>query len=208
MLSKVKGSKKCIDQSNAYIDGTAVVEKCNFEKHLTHENHKIAAQRLKEASTSKSALAVSTTEEVPSGAVKQTLLCPMIQKTSAAQHLQLGGKFQLAYFTCASGNSFKSYGNFGKFERDYHGVDLGNGFLTDEAGMKIMKYISISQRIKNITEPLNQNILNYYSILFDGASNSKCVYEKELFLIKLCVEGKPIFHVMSLEEPEECNTED
>ena len=38
MLSKVKGSKKCIDQSNAYIDGTAVVEKCNFEKHLTHEN--------------------------------------------------------------------------------------------------------------------------------------------------------------------------
>ena len=33
-----------------------------------------------------------------------------------------------------------------------------------------MKYISISQRIKNITEPLNKNILNYYNILFDGAS--------------------------------------
>ena len=34
MLSKVKGSKKFIDQSNAYIDGTAVVKMCNFEKHF------------------------------------------------------------------------------------------------------------------------------------------------------------------------------
>ena len=70
-----------------------------------------------------------------------------------------------------------------------------------------MKYISISQRIKNIMEPLNKNILNYYSVLFDGVSSSKCVDEKKLFVIKLCVEGKPIFHVMSLEEPEECNAE-
>ena len=70
-----------------------------------------------------------------------------------------------------------------------------------------MKYISISQRIKNITEPPNENILNYYSILFAGASSSKCVDEKELFVIKLCVEDKPIFHAMSLKEPKECNAE-
>ena len=70
-----------------------------------------------------------------------------------------------------------------------------------------MKYISISQRIKNIMEPLNENILNYYSILFDGASSSKCVDEKELFVIKLCVANKPIFDVMPLEEPKDCNSE-
>ena len=52
-------------------------------------------------------------------------------------------------------------------------------------------------------EPLNENILNYYSVLFDDASSTKGVDEKELFVIKLCVEGKPIFQVMSLEEPEE-----
>ena len=80
MPSKVKGSKKFIDQSNAYIDGTAVVKKCNFEKHLTHENHKTAALRLKETSISKSAPAVFTIEEVPRGAVNQTLLRPTIQK--------------------------------------------------------------------------------------------------------------------------------
>ena len=49
ILSKVKGSKKFIDQSNAYIDGTAAAKKCNFKKHLTHKNHKTAALRLKEA---------------------------------------------------------------------------------------------------------------------------------------------------------------
>ena len=111
---------------------------------------------------------------------------PMIQKTSAAQRLQIGRKSQLTDYTCSYSNSFKSYENFRKFEKDYHGVDLGNGFLTDKAGVEIMKYISISQRIKNITEPLNENILNYYSILFDGASSSKCVDEKELFVIKSC----------------------
>ena len=50
-------------------------------------------------------------EEVPSGAVKQTLLQPMIQKT-AAQHLQLGRKFQLAHYSCPNCNLFKSYENF------------------------------------------------------------------------------------------------
>ena len=146
----------------------------------------ITPLQLKEASISKSAPAVSTTKEVPSGAVKQTLLCPMIQKTSAAQCLQLGQKFQLAHFVCANGNLFKLYKNFVKFEKDYHGIDLSNGFLTDKAGTEIIKYISISQRIKNIMEPINKNILNYYSVLFDGTSSFKCVDEKELFVTKLC----------------------
>ena len=144
----------------------------------------ITPLQLKEPSISKSAPAVSTTKEVPSGAVKQTLLCPMIQKT-AAECLQLGQKFQLAHFICTNGNSFKLYKNFVKFEKDYHGVDLSNGFLTDKAGTEIIKYISISQRIK-IMEPLNENILDYYSVLFDGTSSSKYVDEKELFVIKLC----------------------
>ena len=33
------------------------------------------------------------------------------------------------------------------------------------------------------------------------------VDEKELFVIKLCAEGKPIFHVISLEDAAECNAE-
>ena len=59
----------------------------------------------------------------------------------------------------------------------------------------------------NITEPLNKNNLHYYSVLFDGASSAKCVDEKELFIIKTCVQGQPTFNVISLEEPEECNAQ-
>ena len=184
MLSKVKGSKKFIDQSNTYTDGTAVVKKCNFKKHLTHENHNTTA--IKRSFNIKVSSCCIYTKEVPSGAVKQTLLCPIIQKTSAAQCLQLGQKFQLAHFICANGNLFKLYKNFVKFEKDYHGIDLSNGFLTDKAGTEIIKYISISQRIKNIMEPINKNILNYYSVLFDGTSSFKCVDEKELSVTKLC----------------------
>ena len=79
--------------------------------------------------------------------------------------------------------------------------------MTDKAGTEIMKYISLSERFKKITQPLNENIVNYYSILFDGASSAKCVDEKELFIMKTCVQGKPTFNVMSLEEPDECNAD-
>ena len=45
----------------------------------------------------------------------------------------------------------------------------------------------------------------YYSILFDGASSAKCVDQKEIFIMKTCIQGKPTLYVMSLEEPGECN---
>ena len=49
--------------------------------------------------------------------------------------------------------------------------------------------------------------MNYYSILFDGANSAKCVDEKELFIMKTCIQGKPTFNVMPLEEPDECNAD-
>ena len=79
--------------------------------------------------------------------------------------------------------------------------------MTDKLGAKIMKYISLSKRFLKITQPLSENIVHYYSILFDGASSAKCVDEKELFIMKTCVQGKPTFNVMSLEEPDECNAD-
>ena len=77
---------------------------------------------------------------------------------------------------------------------------MGSSYLTDKMGAEIMKYISLGERFKKITQPLNENIVNYYSILFDGASSVKCVDEKELSIMKTCVQGKPTFNVMSLED--------
>ena len=41
----------------------------------------------------------------------------------------------------------------------------------------------------------------------DGSSNTKIVDEKELYIIKTCLNGKPHFQVISLKEPEEGNAE-
>ena len=35
----------------------------------------------------------------------------------------------------------------------------------------------------------------------------KSVDEKELFIMKTCIQGKPTFNVMPLEEPDECNAD-
>ena len=60
--------------------------------------------------------------------------------------------------------------------------------------------------ITEITEPLNNNSINYYSILNVGSSSAKMTDEKE-FLIKTAAKGTPKFEVMSLEEPKSCDAE-
>ena len=54
--------------------------------------------------------------------------------------------------------------------------------------------------MQKITNPLNDDELMYYSVLFNGSNNAKTNNEKELFLIKTCEKRKPNFNVMSLEE--------
>ena len=148
----------------------------------------------------------SSQNKSSTGAPKQTLLKPMIQGITATKWVQLGRKFQLSHFICTTRKSFKSYETFGTFE-NYHNVDLGSSYLTDKMGAEIMKYISLGKRFKKITQPLNENIVNYYSILFDGACSEKCVDEKECFIVKTCIQSKPTFNVMSLQEPDECNVD-
>ena len=111
----------------------------------------------------------------------------------------------MAHYTAASGKSFKAYESFTKFEKKYDGVDLGNGYTNDKAGSEIATYISISKRIKKITETLNNGILHYYSVLVDGSSSVKILDKKELYIIKTCIGGEPKFQVMSLEEPDKSN---
>ena len=75
----------------------------------------------------------------------------MVQKINAVQRLQLRRKFQLANFTSLNAKSFKTYADFAAFEKEYRSVDLGASYLTDKADAEIMKYISISRRMINIT---------------------------------------------------------
>ena len=132
-------------------------------------------------------------------------LAPYIANYTARQRSQLVRKFQLTHYIASTCKIFKTFETFSHFERTCHDVDLGTGHLRRQDAAEMAKYIGISKRIKNVTEPLNENILNYYSVLCDGSSSTKIVDEKELYVIKTCVNGKPKFDIMSLEEPEEGN---
>ena len=69
----------------------------------------------------------------------------MIQKNIGSTVFAARIKISFGSLYLCNGNSFiKSYENFRKFEKYYHGIDLSNGFLTNSAGMEIMKYISIN----------------------------------------------------------------
>ena len=167
LVNKYKGSEKFLQQANAFVNGSSVVKKVNFEKHLQNENHEIASLCLKEnqilsqvaEDTNKSS---GNSSQNKSSTGKQTLLKPMIQGITAAKRVQLGRKFQLVHFICTMVKSFKMCETFGAFKKNYHNADLGSSYLTDKAGAEIMKYISLSERFKKITQPWNENILQHF----------------------------------------------
>lgn len=193
--------KKIIDK---YITGTKVVKKNNFQQHVKESTtHNTASLRISEKKLSH-AEPTAESSSYSTSANNQTTLLPFIRRFTAQQRAQLTKKFQLAHFMASTGKSFSAYQNFASFEKTYHGVDIGDSYITDKAGAEIAKYIATSKLIKNITEPLN-NVNNYYSVLMDGSSSAKILDEKELYIIKTCVNGEPKFQVMSLEEPEEAN---
>ena len=136
------------------------------------------------------------------GLPKQATILSHMQKLSTWHHSQLTKKFQSAHFVVSQGKAFSFYSKLAHFEHTYHGVDLGESYVSDTACAEMSKYFSKSIKIKNITEPLNNGEYHYYSIMNDGSSSAKTMDEKELFLIKTASSGTPKFSIMSLEEVE------
>ena len=83
--------------------------------------------------------------------------------------------------------------------------DLGNSYTSNNSAAEIVHYLSKSNLIKNISEPINSNTVKYYSIMNDGSSSAKTMDEKELFVMKTASTGTPTFTVIDLEEPEDAD---
>ena len=104
-----------------------------------------------------------------------------MQKLSTRHHSKLTKKFQSAHFIVSEGHAFNFYSKLAHFEKTYHEVDLGDSYVSDTACAEMVKYISKSMKVKNITEPLNIGETNYYSVMNDASSSAKTMDEKELF---------------------------
>lgn len=180
-------------QVDKFVAGTTIVKKSNFSDHIK-----------KSVSHLKAVKGLNEPLETPSD---QTSIVTCVRGMNQKLKDQLVMKFQLAHFTAIHGKPFKLYSDIANFEKDVHNVDLGNSYLTDTSCREMLTFLSQSIAMNNITKPLNDGTIRYYSVHNDGSSSAKTMDEKELFIIKTAHKGEVKFSVMSLEEPDEANAE-
>ena len=125
------------------------------------------------------------------------------QILSKSKRTQLIKKFQLVHFLTINNKSLNFYQELFCFEKEVYKVDVGTGYLNKTAAQEILLFLSKSMVAENITEPLNSGDRTYFSLLTDGSSSAKTMEEKELYVIKSCDKGKPIFDVLALEQPDD-----
>ena len=177
--------------------GTSTVKKVNFADHVaSSRTHRTASLRLSEANETSSLSSVNVSTSDP----KQTTISSHLKKMSECEYKQLTKKFQLVHKTTVNALSFNMYSTLVNFESDVHKVDIGTAYTDCKSGPEILHFLSSSNRMEKITNPLNEDELMYYSVLFHGSSNANNNNEKKMFLIKTCEKGKPTLDVMSLEE--------
>ena len=178
-------------QVDKFVSETNVVKKSNFSDHIA-----------KSVSYFNVVKGLNQTLETPPD---QTSIDTCVRGTNQKLKDQLVMKFQLAHFIAIHGKPFKLYSDFANFEKEFHNVDLGKSYLSDTSCHKMLTYLSISIITNNITKPLNDGTIRYYSIHNDGSSSAKTMDEKELFIIKTAHKGEVKFNVMSFEEQIEAN---
>ena len=133
-----------------------MVKKNNFKDHLNKsQTHISAVRRLGEIRNTPSASSSNQLTFSCSGLPKQATILTHVQNLSTQHRSQLAKKFQSACFVVSQGKRFSFYSKLAHFEHTYHGVDLGESYVSDTACSEMTEYISKSIKIKNITEPLN-----------------------------------------------------
>ena len=157
-----------------------------------------------ELSSSTSLSSSSLSSASSSGIPKQAGIMQHMQKLTTQHRTQLTRKFQLAHFVISKPQSHSFYSDLTKFSRDVLNVNLETGYLSDTQEVKLFV---IKVKLDNITNPINDGLIKYYSIMSDGSSSAKTMDEKELFLMKTASTGIPKFSVISLEEVEYAQAE-
>ena len=64
---------------------------------------------------------------------------------------------------------FTLYSDIAHFEKDVQNVDRGNSYLTDTSCSEMLHFLKKSFVKNNITEPLNDGTMHYYSVHKDGS---------------------------------------
>ena len=87
-----------------------------------------------------------------------------VRQLNQKQREPLLKKFQLAHFAVTHNLSFNIYREIAVLERESHGVELGNGFLTNKSGREINIYLSTSLLRDNVVQSLNEKYHLYFRL--------------------------------------------
>ena len=124
-------------------------------------------------------LSQPTETEAPPPGQKTIVTCVRNQNKKLKDQLVM--KFQLAHLTAIHGEPFELYQNIANFEKQIHNLDLGQSYLTDTSCREMLFYLSKSIVLDNIKKPLNDGMIQYYSVHNDRSSSTRTMDEKELF---------------------------
>ena len=132
-----------------WISGSKTIKKNNLLDHLKANYHQSAVRILKERAAEKSespqiteAEKLASTITAPSSS--ETSVLTHFQQRNQRQRKQLLEKFQLAHFIVQNNLAFMKYEKFTHFEKEFHKVDLGVGFLNDKSCREIIIFLSDS----------------------------------------------------------------
>ena len=134
-------------------------KKNNAKEHLKSNMHAKAALRLKNKNGGTEA------EKVAAATTSQKTIIKYSQDINKSQKLPLTKKFQLVHFLTVHNKSFHFYQELAHFEKDYHNVQLGSGYLSKDAAQEILQYILNSILEEKVTLLLNPGKRCYFSLL-------------------------------------------
>ena len=185
-----------------WVGDSKVVKKNNAQDHLKGNYHITAVGILRERACEKGGEDPQQTEAEKLAATlatnREVNILFHVRQLNQKQREQLLKKFQLAHFVVTHNLSFNIYREIAVLERDSHGVELDNGFLTNKSGREMTIYLTTSLLRDNIVQPLHEKYHLYFSLLYDGFSAEKINDEKELYVIKTYNQDTPKFDVLSL----------
>ena len=154
-----------------WISGSKTIKKNNVLDHLKANYHQLVVQILKECTAEKFESPQITEGEKLSLTItalssSETSILTHFQQLSLRQREQLLEKFQLAHFIFQNNLAFMKYEKLAHFEKEFHKVDLGVGFLNDKSCHEIIIFLPNSTIRENVVKTLNEKktrtILVYY----------------------------------------------
>ena len=145
-------------QVDKFVSGTNVVKKSNFLDHIK-----------KSVSHFNAVKGLNQTLETPPD---QTSIVTCVRGMNQKLKDQLVMKFQLAHFIAIHGKPFKLYSDFANFEKEFHNVDLGNSYLSDNSCHESESYPFLSvdiiyDEVKVIVEHFRSLLLATLLLLHD-----------------------------------------